>query len=111
VVVNGIAATFAVSVEVVVAAAVAAVVRFPVAAIVAVVDEKATSAFPDKSIQKLFAKEKQIRQSLIKVSKSYSHQYKLQEALAPELWHGTQLGESFGWQEGAAGAASSRGKE
>jgi uncharacterized Ntn-hydrolase superfamily protein len=58
--------------------------RFAAAAIVVVLDGKATSAFPDKSIQKLFASLRVDRSAL------------------PRNWHGMKLGETFGWQEGAA---------
>jgi hypothetical protein len=57
-----------VEVEIEVAAAVAGAGRFTAAAVV--LDGKATSAFPDKSIQQL-------------------HQYELTEALFPAPWHGT----------------------
>jgi hypothetical protein len=73
-----------------VAAAVAGVGRFAAAAIVEVFDGKATSAFPNKS---------------------YLHHSELIEALFLEPWHGMESGESFGWQEGAAGDDSSRDKE
>jgi hypothetical protein len=55
--------------------------------------------------------ESQLRNFLIKASKSDWDQYKLTEALFPQPLHGTESGVFFGWQEGAAGTDSSRDKE
>jgi hypothetical protein len=82
------AATFPLEVA---AAAVAGVGRFAAGAITVVFE---TSAFPDK-----------------KHPKNCLRWYELKEAPVPAPWHGTQLGEFSGWQEGAVGADSSRDTE
>jgi ABC-type sugar transport system ATPase subunit len=76
-------ATFAVEVTAAVAAA----------AIVVVLDGKATSAFPDKSIQKLFGSVRAARSARPSTLARYG------------------IARVFGWHERAAGTGSSRDKE
>ena len=76
-----------------VAAAVAGVGRFAASVVVAAVDGKAISAFPDKSIQKLFASLRAARSARPSSLVRYG------------------LSEFSGWQVGAAGTYSSRDKE
>ena len=68
--------------------------RFAAGIVVAVVGGKVTSAFPDKSIQKLFALVREARRARPRSLVRYAI-----------------LGEFFGWQAGAGGAGSSQDKE
>jgi hypothetical protein len=55
--------------------------------------------------------EKQLQHFLTKASKGDWDRFVQQEALVPELWHGTELGVFFGWHERAVGTDSCRDKE
>jgi hypothetical protein len=57
------------------------------------------------------ATQRQLRHSPRAASRKDWDRFEQQEALVPEPWHGTQLGEFFGWQERAAGVGLSRDKE
>jgi hypothetical protein len=52
--------------------------------------------------------ETKLRNFPINAYKSDWDRFAQQEALATAPWHGTESGVFFGWQEGAAGADSSR---
>jgi hypothetical protein len=67
--------------------------KFATASIVVLLDGKATSAFPDKNIQNIFALARVDRRARPSNLARYA------------------IGRVFGWQEGAAGAGSSRDKE